>query len=87
MDDRFIKKQLEEAGCEIVRLAILNKRYDLLATLGARYAIGNRINLGLETTFYFADNDFYHKRYPNYSFNVRNLNYTSISWSAIYFMN
>lgn len=69
------------------RLAILNKRYDLLATLGARYTIGNRINLGLETTFYFADNDFYHKRYPNYSFNVRNLNYTSISWSAIYFMN
>jgi hypothetical protein len=69
------------------RLAILNKRYDLLATLGARYKIGNRINLGLETTFYFANNDFYFRRYPNYSFNVRNLNYTSISWTAIYFLN
>jgi hypothetical protein len=79
--------EIYTSNSEERRLAFFKRKYDLQGILGARYAVGSRVNIGLETTFYFENNDFYHKKYPNYSFNVRNLNYTSISCTAIYFMN
>lgn len=69
------------------RLAFLNKKYDLQGTFGGHYAVSRKVSLGLETTFYFAQNDFYHREYYNFSFNVQNFNHNSISLAVSYFMN
>ncbi len=69
------------------RLAFLNKKYDLQGTFGGHYAVSSKVSLGVETTFYFAQNDFYFREYYNYIFDVQNFNHNSLSLSVSYFMN
>jgi len=87
-DDYEVKDgDLYDFSQDEIRLAYIHKKYDLQGIIGVRYAVSTRINLGVETTFYFAENDFKYRRTINTPFFVENFNYASLSCTATYFMN
>ncbi|HMR88372.1 MAG TPA: hypothetical protein PKD51_09465 [Saprospiraceae bacterium] len=87
-DDVELKDgDLYQFGNEEVKLAYLDKKYDLQALLGASFTISNKFKIGVETSFYFSENEFKHRVNPQYFFYGKNMNFSSLSWTFMYFLN
>ena len=87
-DDYTVKDgDLSDFSLDEIRLAYIHKKYDLQGIIGARYMVSTRISLGLETTFYFGENDFKYRKIINTPYFVENFNYDSLSCTVTYFMN